>query len=240
MSRRSIYIGFDARQADAFAVARHSTKRRLNSPIQIHGLVLTQLRAMGVYTRPHEERNGQMWCPISGAGISTEFANSRFLTPKLAGSGYALFMDSDMLVRADLSRLFDLCESDPTKAVWCVQHDYRPKDTVKMDGQEQAQYHRKNWSSVMMFNCDHPAMTRLSLRDINERPGRDLHRFFWLEDSEIGALGWEWNYLVGYTKKDGESTPQIVHFTEGTPAMPGYEDSEFAKDWWRELWSWAG
>ena len=106
-----------------------------------------------------------------------------------------------------------------------------------MDGQRQSNYARKNWSSVMLFNCDHPANKRLSLNMVNTLPGRELHRLCWLEDHEIGALKPEWNYLVGSTKDCPD--PQIVHHTLGIPSMPGYENSEYAVDWRGELADWA-
>lgn len=88
--------------------------------------------------------------------MSTEFAISRFLTPHLAGRGLALFMDCDMLVRSNLTSLFlDLETGD--KAVYCVKHQYNPTGNEKMDGQLQTRYVRKNWSSFMIFDCNHPA-----------------------------------------------------------------------------------
>jgi lipopolysaccharide biosynthesis glycosyltransferase len=169
--------------------------------------------------------------------MATEFAISRFLVPHLAKSGWALFMDCDMLVRADLMELFAL--ADPSKAVMCVKHRHVPPPGLKMDGQEQTRYARKNWSSVMLLNRDHPANKRLTVEMINSVPGRDLHRFCWLEDDKIGELPPEWNFLVGHTKLPRGKSPKIVHFTEGTPAMAGYENVEFADEFWAQLQAWA-
>jgi hypothetical protein len=240
MKKRSIYIGFDTRQADAFAVAMHSCKcsSGLHRPSVIRGLVRDRLRSEGFYTRPDTLRDGRMWCPISEAPLSTEFANSRFLVPFLARDGYALFTDSDMLFRSDVNELFDICEADPSKAVWCVKHEHQPVNETKMDGQIQTKYARKNWSSVMVFNCDHPANRALTIDDVNSRPGRDLHRFYWLDDKAIGSLGVEWNWLAGHSPE--AVVPKIVHFTDGVPSMPGYEDSPFAEEWFYELHDWAG
>ncbi|KAL4592992.1 hypothetical protein LXL04_006003 [Taraxacum kok-saghyz] len=41
-------------------------------------------------------------------------------------------------------------------AMMCVQHDYTPKETTKMDGAVQTAYPRKNWSSMVLYNCGHP------------------------------------------------------------------------------------
>lgn len=68
---------------------------------------------------------------------------------------------------------------------------------------------------------------------MNTWPGRDLHRFAWLLDSQIGALRPEWNWLAGWSS--GHLDPAIVHYTEGYPAMPGYEAAPYADEWRAEL-----
>lgn len=236
MSKKlSIWIGFDPRETDAFAVARQSARRNLNIPVPIRGVVLTDLRTGGLYTRPTSRRDGRLWDDISEAPMATEFACSRFLVPTLAKSGWALFMDCDMLVRKNLDRLFRL--ADPTKAVMVVKHNHQPPEGVKMDGQAQLRYSRKNWSSVVLWNCDHPANKTLTVEMINSIPGRDLHRFCWLDDDLIGELNVEWNWLVGHS--DPSVDPSIVHFTDGIPSMEGYADCAFADEWKEELGRWA-
>lgn len=238
--KASIWLGWEPREAAAFAVARHSLMRRLSLPFPIHGLVLADLEQAGLYTRPLERRtvNGRsvMWDVISGAPMSTEHANARFLVPRLAGSGWALFMDCDVLVRSNLGRVFE--GLDPRFAVYCVKHAQKQQTGVKMDGQVQLPYGRKNWSSFMIFNCGHPANWALTVEMVNTLPGRDLHRFCWLEhDNLIGELGPEWNWLVG--ESEPIDAPKVVHFTLGTPDMPGYEDAEYAEEWRDELRLWA-
>lgn len=232
--RRSIWIGYDGREAEAFAACRQSIRTRLNVPIPIFGIVLDKLRADGLYNRPTERRGNQLWDVISGAPMATEFAISRFLVPHLSGGGQALFMDCDMLVRTNLARVFDLCE--PSKAVWCVKHNHEPANAVKMDNQVQTKYPRKNWSSFMVFN-DHVANKALTPDLINRLPGRDLHRFCWLDDEEIGELSPDWNFLVGHT--DPKIDPKVVHFTDGGPWMAGYENVPFADEWFGERNRWA-
>jgi lipopolysaccharide biosynthesis glycosyltransferase len=237
---RSIWIGFDPREAAAFAVARHSIKRHLTQPIPVFGLVLSDLQQKGLYTRPMEMRPSAadrpvMWDVLSDAPMSTQHANARFLVPHLARSGWALFCDGDMLFRGNVARLFDRLDS--SKAVYCVQHRHDPPAGEKMDGQQQTRYARKNWSSFVLFNCDHPSNKHLTLDEINSRPGRDLHRFFWLTSDEIGELGPEWNFLVGHT--DPAVDPKVVHFTDGVPDMAGYESVPFADEWRREREDWA-
>jgi lipopolysaccharide biosynthesis glycosyltransferase len=232
---QSIWIGFDPREAAAFAVCRNSMRRWMTQQIPIKGIVLSELQRTGLYRRPIEHRGGQLWDPISQAPMSTQFAISRFFTPILAKSGWALFTDCDIMALGSVARLFE--KADPRYAVMCVQHKHEPDAMVKMDGQAQTRYYRKNWSSVMLFNCEHEANKILTVDMLNIVPGRDLHRFCWLRDEEIGELGPEWNYLVGHTKIDKK--PQLVHFTSGTPSMAGYETCEFSTEYNMELELWA-
>lgn len=230
---RSAWIGYEPREAEAFAVARR-TLRRHAAGVPVHALHLDSLRRAGLYTRPTSTVRGQMWDDISDAPMSTEFAISRFLVPHLAKSGWALFMDCDMLIRHDVGELFAM--ADPSKAVMCVQHQYEPTEHTKMDGQAQTRYARKNWSSVMLFNCDHPANDALTLEMVNTVPGRDLHRFCWLTDDLIGALPGKWNFLAEAQPRIED--PAIVHFTLGHPNMPGHEAAPYAHEWRSELAQW--
>ncbi len=207
------------------------------------GVVLDDLKRRGLYRRATEHRvnsegKAQLWDVISDHQISTEFAISRFLVPHLAGDGLALFMDCDVLIRADLSRLFrDIEYACESKAVWCVKHSHQPLADTKMDGQVQSKYARKNWSSVMMFDCDHPANKSLTVDLINTAPGRDLHGFCWLADCDIGEIAQEYNWLAG--ENEPMENPKIVHHTTGSPCMAGYENVPFANEWRQELTQWA-
>jgi hypothetical protein len=229
----SVWIGFDPREAAAFAVARESVRSSMSLRIPIHGIVLSDLKKKTLYRRPTERRLGRLYDVISDAPMSTEFAISRFLVPRLAqGLGWAVFMDCDVLVRRNIVTLLD--SLDDQKAVYCVKHEYTPMLGVKMDNQAQQPYPRKNWSSVMIFNCEHPANKKLTVELINTVPGRDLHRFCWLEDDEIGALSPEWNWLVGEQENPGD--PAIVHYTLGHPGL-GFQfaDLPFAEEWFHYL-----
>jgi hypothetical protein len=240
----SVFIGFDSRQPEAFAVCRHSLHRHLNlagNPLMLNTrtycLELGALRAAGLYWRPTTVRasDGQLWDDISGAPMSTEFAITRFLVPHLTGrAGWALFHDCDMLWRTDPRRLFAL--ADPQYAVQVVKHEYDPPAGVKMDGQAQTRYQRKNWSSVMLFNCAHPSNARLDLDMVNSRPGRELHAFCWLKDEEIGTLGTEWNWLPGHS--DPTADPDLIHWTEGGPWLDGYQNVPYASEWRAERHLW--
>src|SRR3990167_189635 len=235
--RMSAWIGYDPREAAAFAVARHSI-RSFDRHIPVHGLVLSELQARGMYYRATERRLGKLWDTISQAPMSTEFAISRFLVPALEkkqnGSRFAtwaLFMDCDMMVLSNLEHLRVLL--DDSKAIMCVKHEHVPQSNEKMDGQVQTSYPRKNWSSMMAFNVDHPANDALTVEMVNTLPGRDLHRFCWLDDSEIGELPKEWNWLEGYS--DPSIDAKVVHLTRGGPWMAGWDQVAFAETWCKEL-----
>lgn len=226
----SIWIGYDPREGGAYTVAARSICRCTGGKKVALPIKLDQMRASGLYWRPTETRDGRLWDVISEAPMATEFAISRFLTPHLA-TGWALFVDADVMVRTDMAELFSL--ADDRYAVMCVKHRFDPPEGVKMDGQAQTRYARKNWSSVCLFNCDHPANKALTVDVINSWPGRDLHAFKWLKDAEIGELDPKWNWLAGHS--DPSIDPAIVHFTDGTPDMPGYENAPYADEWRREL-----
>ena len=242
---RSIWVGFDPRESAAFAVARHSIQRYLASPIPVRGLVLADLREQGLYTRPTSVKDGRMWDDISGAPCATEFSISRFLVPELVKREskflgvprWALFIDCDFLAMTSVEKLFAICEKHNDKAVMVVKHHYDPPEGLKMDGQIQLRYARKNWSSCTAFNIDHEANKALTVDLVNSVPGRDLHAFCWLEDDQIGELDQSWNYLVGHTNP--EIQPDLIHFTEGLPFQKGYENCQYAPDWWEELHRWA-
>lgn len=230
---RVVFIGVDKRELDAFIVARHSLKR--HSPFTtVHGLILQDMRAYGHYKRPTNVIGGKLHDDISDAPMSTEFALSRFLVPMMArnmGAKHALFVDCDMLFRADVQELFAL--ADDRYAVMCVKHENKHEPGVKMDGCIQTRYARKNWSSVMLFNCRHPSNYALDVNLINSATGRDLHGFCWLKDHEIGELPARFNHLISVDKPSDDVS--IAHFTLGVPSMPGYEQCEFADEWRKEL-----
>ena len=229
---QQIFVGFDEREAVAYDVCDASIRRRISGGCKITPIVLAELQAGNpLYWRPTSKVDGKRWHNISGAPMSTEFAISRFLVPRLAKyRRWALFMDCDMLVRSDLADLFAL--ADDRYAVMCVKHSYEPPEGVKMDGQAQQRYARKNWSSVMLFNCAHPSNRALHPDYVNAVPGRDLHRFAWLPDDQIGELDPSWNWLVGHSSPNID--PAIVHFTEGGPWFEGYQYVPFAEEWRHE------
>jgi hypothetical protein len=224
-----VFIGADPREQGAYEVAEKSLRRRATVPLEVTPLSLERLAAFGMLNRLVDRRGG-IYDLTSNAPAATEFAISRFLVPHLAQTGWALFVDCDVIFLADVAEL--MTYADESKAVHVVKHNYQPKTGLKMDGQVQTTYPRKAWSSVMLWNCDHAANRRLTLHDVNTRRGIELHGFYWLHDNEIGELPGEWNWLVG--EQSMPNNPKLAHFTLGTPNMPGHEDGPHADIWLEE------
>ncbi len=237
VDRLRIFIGWDPEQMAAWVVAEMSARMRSQSSyrLDINRIAMAELQSNGLYWRPTRPRiDADMrtlpgyWDEVSEAPMSTGHAIARFLVPHLCDyEGWALFADGDVLFRKDPAELFAL--ADPRFALQVVKHQYEQAPGLKMEGALQTAYARKNWSSVMLLNCGHPSNRALTPEVVNARPGRDLHGFCWLRDSEIGALPVEWNYLVGHSPLGID--PALVHFTEGIPNMPGYEYAAFADEW---------
>ena len=213
----SIYIGYDPRESVAFHTLAHSILRRASVPISIAPLVQSQLK--GIYRRPR------------GPTESTEFSLTRFLVPALSAyRGWSIFMDCDMLCRADIAGLAAEIERQPDKAVLVCKHDYTPRTERKFLDQVQTKYTRKNWSSLMLFNNER--CRSLTADYVNTATGLDLHRFAWIDERSIGELGLEWNWLVG--EYDYNPDARIVHFTIGGPYFSAYRDCDYAAEWFAE------
>ena len=228
-----IYIGFDEREAEAANVCKHSLLRHTSIPVLPIMLKESVLREIGLYDRTFYEEKGVRYDTRDSKPFSTDFAFSRFLVPAHSlYSGWSVFMDCDMMFRGDIAELLKI--ADPKYAVQVVKHNYQPTETVKMDGQKQQVYPRKNWSSFMLFNNDHPSNRNLTVNAVNIENGRWLHGFGWLKDEEIGELSAEWNYLVGWHSRKDVSEPMVCHWTSGGPWFDEYRNVEFANEWFAE------
>jgi len=208
-----VYVGYDRDEIVAYHALCQSIIERSSRPVRFTPMALS---ALGPWFE--RERLPQQ---------STEFAFSRFLTPFLSGySGWSLFMDCDMLVRADIAELFAL--ADDRYAVMVCKHDYTPKTDVKFLHNAQTRYAKKNWSSVMLFN--NARCGALTPQYVSTASGLELHQFKWLADEEeIGSLPLEWNWLVGEYPHSPDALN--VHFTLGGPYFNDYADSDYADEW---------
>jgi len=218
MDSLRVFIGYDSREPEAYEVAEFTLRKHASTPLQITPLKLPELVAQGIFRRDVD--------PLA----STEFTYTRFLVPHLAGySGLALFFDCDFLWTDDVAEL--LREATGDHAVWCVKHDYQPKEGLKMDGVVQSAYPRKNWSSLMLFNCEHASTKRLTVDTVNSESPAYLHRFQWAADDEIGELSETWNWLEGWNQKPREGLPSAIHFTRGGPWFESWKDVDYADVW---------
>lgn len=149
-------------------------------------------------------------------------------------------MDSDMIFLSDIDKLLPFL--DETKAVMCVKHQQVVKPgSVKMDGREQQSYHRKNWSSFVIWNCAHPMNKQLTSDRVNTMKGSDLHAFSWLPDSLIGELPITYNYISGVSPKlppESGYRPDVVHYTEGGPWFENCRDVPYAAMWMEAYEEW--
>lgn len=211
-----VFIGYDSREEVAFHVLQRTIHQRSSIPVSVTPISLSQLQ--GIFNREFN------------ALQSTEFSFSRFLVPWMCNfSGWAIFMDCDMIMREDIAKLWRL--RDPRYAVQVVKHDYTPRDETKFLNAVQTKYEKKNWSSVILFNCEQ--CKALTPEFVNSASGLELHQFKWLgDDNRIGELPPAWNHLVGeYAPSQSAS---LVHYTLGGPYFEEYRDCEFNKEWFEE------
>jgi lipopolysaccharide biosynthesis glycosyltransferase len=213
-----LFIGYDSSEDEAAQVCAFSVKKNASQEIKVYFIKKEEMSAIGCYYRSEDNLS------------STEFTFTRFLVPYLSNyNGWSIFCDCDFLWIEDISELIKL--KNDKYAVMCVQHDYKPSNNFKMDGKKQLIYPRKNWSSMVLWNCSHPANKKITLEDINKRDGKFLHRFGWLKDYEIGSIPFNWNWLVGWYKEDLLNKPKALHFTEGGPWHKNSTCTEYFSLW---------
>ncbi|KAM1018452.1 hypothetical protein ACFX15_039334 [Malus domestica] len=168
---------------------------------------------------------------------SIDFSFTTFFTPHLENyEGWAVFVDCDFLYLVDIKELRDL--TDDKYAIMCVQHEYTPKETTKIDGAVQTVYPRKNWSSMVLYNCRHPKNKVLTPEVVNAQTDAFLHRFQWLEDEEIKSIPFTWNFLEGHNQvveNDPETFPKAIHYTRGGSWFEAWKGCEFADLWLNEM-----
>jgi lipopolysaccharide biosynthesis glycosyltransferase len=207
-----IVIGFDQRESVAYHTFCQSIIEKASSPISFMPLAINNLSD---YKETHSDK-------------SNDFVYSRFLTPYLNEfKGWAIFADGDMICQADIKELWDL--RDDTKALLVVKHDYQTKAHLKYLDNINENYPRKNWSSVILWNCGHPKHKVLTPEFIANQTGKYLHRFSWLNDDEIGELPKDWNWLAIEYPENKEA--KLIHYTLGTPCFEDYKNTEMAELW---------
>lgn len=210
-----VFIGYDTREAIAYHVCSNSIIRHASDIVALTPLHLSNLKT---YEETHTDG-------------SNHFIYTRFLVPHLTNyEGWALFIDGDMILRDDIAKLWAL--RDESKAVMCVHHDYKTKAKTKYLGSKNENYPRKNWSSVVLWNCGHPANKVVTPEFVMNGTGAQLHRFTWLDDELIGELPKEWNWLPDEFGPNRDA--KLLHFTLGTPCFHEFANTPMAAEWHRE------
>lgn len=214
-----IFIGWDSTEPESAEVCKFSILQHSTLPVDIQYLKIDDLRKSGVYTRSNDNDS------------TTEHTFTRFLVPHLCEyNGWAIYVDSDFLFTSDVRELFQ--QIDDNIAVSVVKHHYSPANTVKKGDKPQHQYPRKNWSSLMLFNCSHPALKKLTPLEVSTQSAQVLHRLDWIEDQKtIGSLPKEWNWLVNWYHEPDDGAPKALHYTEGGPWLPACMKTEYGAQW---------
>lgn len=210
-----IFIGYDPREAVAYHVCVNSIIRHSSKPVAI---VPVALNLFEDYKETHTDGSNQ-------------FIYSRFLVPHLCNfEGHAIFIDGDMIVRDDIVKLWNLREYD--KDVQVVKHNYKTRMPVKYLGAKNEDYPRKNWSSVILWNCASFPNRQLTPEFVQKNTGSYLHRFSWVDENRIGALPPEWNWLPDEYGANPDA--KLLHYTLGTPCFHEFADTPQADEWHRE------
>jgi len=221
-----VFIGHDEREQKSWDVCAYTLRKHASVELQIEPISMHTLGDM--YRRPWSRSdNGILFDEISNAPMSTAFAVARFFVPRLCRAGdVALFVDCDFVFTGDIAEVFD--DAQPGAAVHVVKHNYRTgRSGIKMDGQYNIAYPRKNWSSFMLFDMRHQILQSTpTLEILNSATGLQLHSFSWISDEYIGSLPFEWNWL--------DLEPMAIHYTLGTPEL-GKTGHLYASLWQYEL-----
>jgi lipopolysaccharide biosynthesis glycosyltransferase len=144
--------------------------------------------------------------------------------------GWAIFIDGDMVLRDDITKLWNLRDDD--KAIMVVKHNYQTRRTQKYLGAPNENYPRKNWSSVILWNCADRDNQMLTPDFVQSQPGSYLHRFSWIDDHRIGSLPIEWNWLPDELGPNDQA--RLLHYTLGTPCFNEFTNTAQADVWHQE------
>ena len=210
-----VFVGYDPREAIAYHVCANSIIRNASAPVAIIPV------ALNLFT-DYKETHGDN---------SNHFVYTRFLVPYLMDfKGRAIFIDGDMVVRGDIIELYESLQTAHDVAV--VKHDYKTRMPVKYMGAPNEDYPRKNWSSVIVWDCQSYPNRRLTPDFVQKQPGSFLHRFAWIDDDRIQALPPEWNWLPDELGENTEA--KLLHYTLGTPCFREFADTTQAAEWHKE------
>jgi lipopolysaccharide biosynthesis glycosyltransferase len=211
-----IFVGYDPREAIAYHTCVNSIIRHASQPVAI---VPVALNLFQDYKETHGDN-------------SNHFVYTRFLVPHLMSyQDWAIFIDGDMVLRDDIVKLWNM-RLEGHYDVMVVKHDYKTRMAEKYMGSKNEDYPRKNWSSVILWNCSSWPNRKLTPDFVQSQPGSYLHRFSWLDDKRIGELPVEWNWLPDEFGVNPEA--KLLHYTLGTPCFAEFADTPQSEEWHRE------
>ena len=210
-----IFVGYDPREAIAYHTCVNSIIRNSSRPVAI---VPVALNLFQDYAETHTDG-------------SNHFIYTRFLVPYLMEyQGWAIFIDGDMIVRGDIAELWDLKQY--TKDAMVVKHNYKTRMKEKYLGSPNEDYPRKNWSSVILWNCNAIRNRQLDPEFVQKSTGAFLHRFSWIDDSRLGELPPEWNWLPDEYGANPDA--KLLHYTLGTPCFDEFKHTPMNEHWHAE------
>lgn len=196
MDHTRIYVGWDCRDQRALDVCLFSIQRHASDLVEI---VPLKPKAVAALCGPAPDPDG------------AKQARARFLIPALNGfDGWAAFVSSDMLFQADIYELWSL--RDDRYAVMAVA------------GENCSNAQAAPRSSLLLWNCGHPANRALTPERVAATDLDQLARYGWLDRDQIGALPGAWCWREGVSHPD--LVPKAIEFA---PAKPWLEEAEICR-----------
>lgn len=211
----NIFCGYDARESVGYHVFCQSVLSKSSIPVA--------------------------FIPLQSNGLkqgTNSFTVSRFSVPYLMGyKGRAVFADAaDMIMLCDAKELQDAL-NNLKGAVGVVTHSYKTQNPIKYIGTEleskNLDYDRKNWASLMLIDCEHPAWQKVTPEYLQSVSMLSLLQFSFMNDSDIEPIDDSFNRMVDEGKP--LQNAKIVHWTAGIPGFEHYKNAVGA-DYWRAEW----
>jgi lipopolysaccharide biosynthesis glycosyltransferase len=211
-----IFVGTDRSQFLAVSVLEHSIKRYTKAPIEVYAMLDLPIR------QPKDPREHQR----------TGFSFSRFCIPQLCGyQGKALYMDADMLVRKDISELWQM-SFDGAKII--IQEDLN-KIQSNTEGKSGAPKKRIKQCAVMLIDCEKANWNIESIVDGIDARKYNYDELFYhlciLSETEIKfGIPFRWNSLEHF-----DSTTANIHYTDVYTQPWSSPFNKNAEPWFQEV-----
>lgn len=244
--RDTYFIGYDAREHEAAAVAAYSILRRANRRSVVYTLEHQTLRRLGLFTRAWTVAGaGQYYDLGDEKPFSTTFSHSRFLAFHLARelkcTGPCMFVDCDWLFLSDPGEIMAQQAATPNKIGTVMRERKVAEGGIKMDGMVQQNYPRKLWSALFTFVPSDDLTIAFSPNAVNHLSGRDLHAFQGLRSDDFWGIDPAWHHIPSLDK--AEAAIKGIHFSEFSPWLNPDKREESGltfEAWETERAAWLG